>query len=1280
MKSLLRKLLKYLAYLGAALVIVLAVAVGIFRLMLPRLPEYQEEIKAWASAAIGMQVEFSGMNARWRFSGPELNFIDAELAKIGATDSLLAAEEVTIGVGLLRLLTDRELVVDRILIRDTQIDLRQDVAGDWLLQGTPVDAFFGSRDVAAQQAGTVEIVGEDIHVSYEHPGTGQVVPFTITSMSILRAAQEIEVAVTVDLPDEFGDSLEITADQGPGIVGQNGWRLFIEGSSLDIAGWSRLQPTGLPQIDSGKADVSLWLDFAESTLQSATANLVIADLSLNEGSGTSPFGLQGVIEYSAELKGFLLAANRFRLTTVDGDWPQSSLLLRVMNNDAGELTGLRASASFLDIDDLKYVTAWIPQAQQAVLADVQPTGILRDLSFELSDFQSDVPGFDVSAEIESGGFAASAERPGLREFSGSIRADRDGGRIEIESTDLTLDAGSLLPEPVSFDDAMGTIIWRRNSNGVILLSDSIRLRNADFDSQSSLQISVPASGDAPFVDIESDWSINDVSASLRYLPVELLNAPLGKWLQNALVAGVVRRGTLRLNGALDKFPFDDGNGSFHVSADFEDFILRYSNNWPEPEFEQVTIVVDNMQLSSDRSQANVLGTSIQNAHIVIPDLRNPVIEIEAFATGTLESLRSFGANSPINDVLGGQLERVEVSGEASVDVSVSYPLRDRLNYDFSARIQSSNGAVSIAGFPAPVTELNGIVTVARDSMRAESLFGRFLGNPVDINLARVADPVSPHSVVLEASGSTTAKALVDELDLPLADIATGRMNYGASIYFPNTQIETPGIMQIVIASDLRGFGLKLPTPLAKDESEVLPLTMSIEFPQDQRIDSSGGLGEDFKWKASFLQAGDSWDFDRGVLAVGGDYPEIPQGRGMHITGHTPEVRVHDWLALARRDGQESRVSERVRSIDLAVDNLFVIGQHLTDHRVKLSRGGSDWLIQVTGEQARGTVTVPYNFGGARPLVVDMERLYLPGSDEESAANEIAVDPRTLPKISVKADDFALGDRYFGQLLIDLYKTPNGLEADNLTVVDETFSFSGSAGWIVDIYEESGQRTYLNAKLISTDIAQTARRLNYQPGLSGDDLEVDVEISWAGGPRQDFMDSLNGSVQARLGDGQIEDVEPGAGRVFGLMSVVALPRRLSLDFSDVFDSGFSFDEITGRFRLVNGDAFTCDLTLTSPAADVGIVGRAGLVSRDYSQTALVSANFGNTLPVAGYVIAGPQVAAALLIFSQIFKKPLQEMSQVYYGIDGSWDDPVVDTANAARFASDSSLAGCIAQDE
>ena len=157
---------------------------------------------------------------------------------------------------------------------------------------------------------------------------------------------------------------------------------------------------------------------------------------------------------------------------------------------------------------------------------------------------------------------------------------------------------------------------------------------------------------------------------------------------------------------------------------------------------------------------------------------------------------------------------------------------------------------------------------------------------------------------------------------------------------------------------------------------------------------------------------------------------------------------------------------------------------------------------------------------------------------------------------------------------------------------------------------------------------------------------------------------------------MQDVEPGAGRVFGLLSIVALPRRLSLDFGDVFDKGFGFDKITGTFRIQDGQAYTCDLSLEGPAADVGITGRAGLATRDYDQTALVSANVGNTLPIIAAVVAGPQIAAALLIFSQIFKKPLQEVGQIYYGIEGSWDAPDVTVSDVARFAKNSGSAGCI----
>jgi uncharacterized protein (TIGR02099 family) len=1276
MKQLLQKIIKYVAYLGAALVILLAVAVGIFRLMLPRLPEYQDEIKQWASAAIGLTVEFSGMNARWRLSGPEVSFFDAELMQAGDGERILTAQEVSIGVGLLRLIADRELVVDRITIRNTEIDLRQDENGQWLVQGRLPNALLGSRDVPTDAGGDLEIVGQNIHVNYEHPATGQLVPFSLTNATVSRNEEEISIHATLDLPEEFGQQLEVSANQIGREADEEIWRYYVEGQGLDLRGWSRLRPGGLPEIDAGTANLSLWLNMAGGNLQSATSSVVVAGLHVAEPTTAAAFGIQGSFEYSAEQSGWLLAANQFRLITVDGDWPQTSMQVRVNSNDAGDIDSVRATASYFKLDDLKYVMPWLNDAQQAKIAELSPSGELHSVRADLSALQSTQPLFDVTSDLVSVGFAAKDDEPGMLGFSGRLRADRDGGRVEIESTGLILDLGDHLPEPIVLDDAYGTIIWRRNERGITVLSDSIRIRNADIDSESNLQLSVPVDGSAPFLDFESSWSINDLASMSRYLPVRLIKPALHEWLSNALESGFVTHGTTQFNGSLDKFPFDDGEGLFRIDAKLEEATLKYAETWPAAQFRHLDLVVENTRLYSSENFAVNLGNNVEDAKIEIADLRTPVLTIDAFATGTLESIRQYAIQSPIHGVLGGQLDRVEVAGDASFDLLLTVPILDRLNFDFLTRIRSSDGSIRVAGFAAPVTELNGVVTVTRDDVSSEALFGKFLGQPVNIELRRAGDALPGHSVVLDANGRLTSAGLASELSVPMASIGHGEADYRATIRFPNGRAEGPGTLQILVESDLRGFGIDLPSPLTKAADDSMPLSTTIEFPGANSIHARGSLAGTYQWLFRFLKTDLSWDFDRGALAIGGELAADPDIRGLHINGHTSTVRLQDWLDVARRDGGGNGLGSRIRSIDLQVDNLHVISQHYRDHRVQVNRSGRDWVVQINGAEAQGTVTVPYDFTSGRSMTLDMQRLVLPGADDAAAVtHEVQADPRNLPSVTVNATEFALGARNLGTLTVDLQHSSRGLETSNLKVTDETFSIEGSGGWVIDENAETGQRTFLDLKLVSTNVEQTMRRLNYEPGISGDDMRAMFDVSWAGGPRQDFMGLLNGTVSLNLGPGQLQDVEPGAGRVFGLMSIVALPRRLSLDFRDVFESGFGFDSIAGDFRIVNGEAYTCNLSLTGPAADVGIIGRVGLVSRDYSQAAVVGANVGNTLPIAGFVIAGPQVAAALLIFSQLFKKPLQEVAQISYSIEGSWEDPLIDNTDAAHFASISRLAGC-----
>jgi uncharacterized protein YhdP len=365
---------------------------------------------------------------------------------------------------------------------------------------------------------------------------------------------------------------------------------------------------------------------------------------------------------------------------------------------------------------------------------------------------------------------------------------------------------------------------------------------------------------------------------------------------------------------------------------------------------------------------------------------------------------------------------------------------------------------------------------------------------------------------------------------------------------------------------------------------------------------------------------------------------------------------------------------------MSVKDLHLIGQHLVDHRIRMDRSAQDWLVQLEGESIVASAFVPYDFNSGRSIVIEAEKLILPGDDQDADRPRTQIDPRSLPSITVKASELALGNRHLGAVEATFERTADGLKSDSIVAKDSTFDIVGTGSWVIDESDPVGHRSQIMATLTSSNVKTTMTRLGYNPGIIGDELSMILDLGWSGGPSEDLMESLDGEVTVKIGAGQLEEVKPGAGRVFGLMSVAALPRRLALDFRDVFGKGFAFDKISSKFTLVDGNAYTCDLALEGPAADIGIIGRAGLVERDYEQIAVVSANFGNALPVAGALVAGPQVAAVLLIVSQIFKKPLREVSQVYYDLGGTFDEPIVEIATEEMFALLAEKTSCVKEAE
>src|SRR5690606_11230377 len=184
--------------------------------------------------------------------------------------------------------------------------------------------------------------------------------------------------------------------------------------------------------------------------------------------------------------------------------------------------------------------------------------------------------------------------------------------------------------------------------------------------------------------------------------------------------------------------------------------------------------------------------------------------------------------------------------------------------------------------------------------------------------------------------------------------------------------------------------------------------------------------------------------------------------------------------------------------------------------------------------------------------------------------------------------------------------------------------------------QDGDRSQFDIALQAGDLGRMLESFGFSRLIDGGRTRATIRGSWAGSPAAFALERIDGVLELEVGSGRILDIDPGMGRLFGLLNLREIPRRLVLDFRDIFGQGMRFNSIEGSFRLETGQAFTENVMLKAPAADILIAGRTGLIQRDYDQILEVTPRVGGTLPVVGGIAGGPAGAAAGLLMQGLMR--------------------------------------------
>jgi uncharacterized protein (TIGR02099 family) len=656
------------------------------------------------------------------------------------------------------------------------------------------------------------------------------------------------------------------------------------------------------------------------------------------------------------------------------------------------------------------------------------------------------------------------------------------------------------------------------------------------------------------------------------------------------------------------------------------------------------------------------GLRLGDVKFAIDDLKEPVIDVEASASGDLARALTVVQGSPLGPTLGTQFMQLSGRGPADYVLRLHLPSHDEQARDYLVRTRLRSVAVNWPVLRAPATRVTGDFEIHNREFRAPALRGVILDGPFEVSVrpGPVGGDVSA-AILLAGSGRAAGAPLPAFIGLPdtIAMRGTADWRLEGSIERRDGGARWPA--RIDVASDLRGLGIDAPRPFAKQPVDPRPTRVVLDLP------GTGGIGVRIDSGAasaalSFAQREDKrWQLERGAARFDGRPVAMPTRRGLHVAGDWPEFDLGEWLALRTKGGGDQRLSDWLGPVDVHLERARVLGFDFHDVTARLEPLAEAWRVQASGPMADGTITIPSDFAGGKALVLDMTRLELRSAPvAPGAAPREESDPRELPAIVARAADFTWQGRRFGRLDAQIDKVPQGLRFTRLVTESPDFTLRADGDWLV---EDGAARTRLALDFASKDLAAASRALGYRDSVEAEKASAAVRVHWAGGPGDDALARLEGTLRLDLERGKLREVEPGAGRMLGLLSVTDLPRRLALDFRDVTDKGLAFDNVGGDFELRDGSAYTRNLLLKGPAVDIGVVGRTGLVAQDYDQTVAVSGNPSGPITVAGALAGGPVGAAGALLVSQLFKGQLQGLARVYYRVTGPWSDPRVERISA-----------------
>jgi len=1267
----LRRLLAALAWSAVTLYFALGLLVLVLRhVVLPGVEGYRDDIERNLGQALGRPVAIRAIDAHWRALWPNLRIHGLEIRDAEGRPALAFDEvEADIAWSSLWHLTPH---FARLEIKAPRLDLRRDEAGRLFVAGLEIkpDETSGA-DFPDWLLAQDRIVIRDATVTW-HDELRQAPPLALSHLNFdlrnrgrrhlfgLTAEPPRELAARLDIRGDFrGDDLES--------LGTGKGQVYAELDYADLSGWHAWvdYPIELPHGDGG---LRLWLDFDRQALTGATADVRLGRTIARLAPDLPMLDLERVTGRLAVRRaddGFVVQTRRLALATRDGIRIEpTDLDLRWQPGGEARPARGEASANLLDLGALAALAAYLPfdAPVREKIAAWGPQGRARDLQAAWTGEAGALDTYRFKARFDNLSLNAQGVVPGFFGLDGTVEANERGGELKLVTRAATLELPAVFEQSsLVLATLEASADWTVRDGAVEVRLQKASFQNADAVGEASGRYRGDGHGPGE-IDLSAKLTRADGGAVWRYMPL-VVNQNVRNWLQNSIGGGEATA-TLRLKGDLKRFPFNDGSGIFEVKGPFQGATLRYAEGWPA--FENVTgdLLFAGSRMVIRAQRATLWGVQLADVKAEIADLsvHMPTLVVTGGAGGPTADFLRFIDGSPVGGYIDRVTEGMKAGGGGELRLRLDLPLHDIAATRVDGRYRFlANQLVYGADLP-PVSDINGELHFTEKGLEGRKIRGAMFGAPLTVDVF-----TEDGRVALQANGSISAAALRQQYAHPALEHLTGTTPWSGLIRVRKRTAE------LRIESSLLGISSSLPDPFNKTAGDALPLVFQRKalpepsLPISRRAGPGAPAGERDQLEVSLgdtlrvrlltrrEERGDV--VEQGLIAIGAPEAGLPE-RGIRLAVKAPLVDLDFWRRLANGRGGALPVTQ----FDLRTDELRVFRRPIHALQLAGRQEGASWKMDLKSSEAAGRLEWTRGERDDR-LTARLVRLDIPetrGGAAGEPTGEATNGTERLPDIDVAVDQFLMHGREMGQLQLKA-QNEAGVWNAQFHIRNEDGDLDGSGRW-QEPQGTAAAATALDFKLTTNNVENMLDRLGYPNAIRRGRATLAGQLAWNGAPTRIDYPSLGGKLSLEAARGQFKKLEPGVGRLLGVLSLQSLPRRISLDFRDIFSEGFAFESIEGKLSVAGGVMETSEFEINGPAAKVLMNGSVNLVRETQDLKVRVQPAIGETV-ATGALLVNPVVGATAWLMNRMFGNPLDKAFAFDYSVTGSWADPKVEKVAA-----------------